>query len=133
MRKFLAATAIALCLAGHADAQSGGNGKPNSSYPSPLGYCQFTVTSSAQSLAQLSCTVPARAAYAAIAVETVGARMRDDGTAPTASVGFPLTPTSSTVPFYMGYQSNFSAMQFIAQSGSPVVDILFYDSIPGPP
>ena len=129
----LFALALFGLIASVASAQNGGNGKPNSSYPYPLGYCQFTVTSSAQTLAQLSCTVPARAAYAAIAVETVGARMRDDGTAPTASVGFPLTPTSSTVPFYMGYQSNFSAMQFIAQSGSPVVDILFYDSVPGPP
>ena len=132
MRFRLVAAALILAL-GPAAAQNGGNGKPNSVYATPLGYCQFTAQSSAQLLSAVTptstttCTPPARATWAQITVETAGVRWRDDGTAPTASIGMPIAAGG-----VFTYNGNMGAIQFIAQSGSPVVDISFYDA-PGVP
>lgn len=63
---------------------------------------------------------------AMICVETAGVRYRDDGTAPTASVGIPLVPVSSTVPTCNMYFGPLSKIQFIAISGSPTMDISYY-------
>jgi len=84
---------------------------------SPLAYQQYTSLSTATSLS----AVPARAATALICVETAAVRWRDDGTAPTASVGMPLSAGQC-----MQYFGMLSAIQFIAQSGSPVLDVSFY-------
>jgi hypothetical protein len=66
-------------------------------------------------------TVPAGTTLATICVETAAARYRDDGTAPTASVGLPLAAGAC-----MTYSGPFSALQLIAQSGSPVATIAYY-------
>lgn len=66
-------------------------------------------------------TPPAGAAFAEICVETASVRYRDDGTAPTASVGMPVT--SGTCFSYAG---PLSAVQFIAQSGTASVSVSYY-------
>lgn len=90
---------------------------PYSSLPTTsAGYQQITATSSAQSL-----TVPTGATIAQICVETAAIRYRDDGTAPTASVGMPVAAGTC-----FAYSAPLRAFQFIAQSGSPVLNILYY-------
>ena len=84
--------------------------------PTPLGYQQITSLASATSL-----TVPAGAVSAIIYVETAGVRWRDDGTAPTATVGMLLSAGQA-----FQYAANLAAIQFIAQSGSPVVNVSYY-------
>lgn len=95
----------------------------------PLGYCQMTSLSSAKPLVTANCStgsVPNGAVIAEICVETAGVRYRDDGTAPTASVGIPVIP-SATVPQCYAYAIiPMTAVQFIAVSGSPVVNVSFY-------
>lgn len=95
----------------------------------PLGFCQITSLASAVSLVTASCatgSVPTGATIAEICVEAAGIRYRDDGTAPTTTVGIPVEPTS-TSPICFAYAVNpLSNMQLIAISGSPVVNALFY-------
>lgn len=83
----------------------------------PLGYQQITAPSAATSL-----TVPTGAKLALIAVSTAPARFRDDGTAPTASIGFPL-PAAGPPFVYSGSLANF---QVIQQTSGAVLDILYY-------
>lgn len=83
----------------------------------PLGYQQITLSGATL------LTVPAGAKLALISVSTAAARYRDDGTAPTATVGFPL-PITTTTPFV--YSGNLATVQFIAQTGSPILDICYY-------
>lgn len=85
-------------------------------YQKPLGYQQITSLGSAANL-----TPPVGATAALITVETAGVRWRDDGSAPTASVGMPLTAGQSFT-----YYGNLSAIQFIAVSGSPTVNVSYY-------
>jgi hypothetical protein len=96
----------------------------------PLGYCQITSLGSAVALVSASCStgaVPAGATILEICVETAEVRYRDDSTAPTTSLGMPVAPLSSTVPFCFQYAATpLSQLQFIAVSGSPVVDVAFY-------
>ena len=56
----------------------------------PLGYRQITVSSTALALSSATGGVPKGATRAIIEVETDAIRYRDDGTAPTASVGMPV-------------------------------------------
>lgn len=82
----------------------------------PLGYQQITSLSSATSL-----TVPRGAIVALIQPETQAVRWRDDGTAPTASVGMPLA-VGETLP-YTGYLEN---LRFIEQVASAKLNIAYY-------
>lgn len=95
----------------------------------PLGFCQITSLGSAVALVTASCasgTVPGGTTIAEVCVETAGIRYRDDGTSPTTSVGIPVVP-SSTSPVCFAYAIKpLTAMQLIAISGSPVVNISFY-------
>lgn len=83
----------------------------------PLGFDSLAVGSTAVSL-----TVPTGATMARISVPTGTVLYRDDGTAPTATVGF-----SVTGPTTFDYAGDLSAIEFIA-SGSDAVtlSILFY-------
>lgn len=91
---------------------------------SSLGYQQITSLSSAQSL-----TVPARdmlgnkqqATIALITPETQGVRWRDDGTAPTASVGMPLAAGVT-----LQYDGDLTKIQFIEQTSSAKLNISYY-------
>ena len=89
---------------------------PVSGTPNPLGYQQITSLASSTAL-----TPPTGATIAQISVETAGVRYRDDGTAPTASVGMPLLAGANIT-----YGGSLSAIRFIAISGSPVLNVSYY-------
>jgi hypothetical protein len=77
-------------------------------------------------------TVPTKATIAQICVETAQVRYRDDGTAPTASVGMPVTP-GSTSPSCFQYAGPLSQLQFIAVSATATIDVLYYNQKTLPP
>ncbi len=86
---------------------------------SPLGYQQLTSLATAAAL-----TVPAGASTAEIecdSVSAVGVRFRDDGTAPTATVGMELLPGASF--FYTG---DLTKLQFIQVSASAKLNVSYY-------
>lgn len=95
-----------------------------SGYPVPviqgtltaLGYQQITSLSSAAAL-----TVPTGARLALIQPETQGVRWRDDGSAPTASVGMPLPPGAT-----LQYDGSLSAIRFIEVTASAKLNISYY-------
>ena len=84
----------------------------------PLGFQQISVGSSAGGL-----TVPAGADFAIMRASTADVSWRDDGIAPTASVGFPLLHTDVD-PFE--YHGDLGAFEAIAVSGSPVLNVSYY-------
>lgn len=90
-----------------------------------LGYQQITTLSSAQGL-----TVPqvdpvsglnAKPSIALITPETQAIRWRDDGTAPTASVGMPLAAGVT-----LQYDGDLSKIRFIEQTASAKINISYY-------
>ena len=89
-----------------------------------FGYQQISTLSSAAGL-----TVPALApdglnakpVFALIVAEGAPVRWRDDGTAPTASVGMPL---AVGVPFQ--YDGDLTKIRFIEQSASAKLNISYY-------
>lgn len=90
-----------------------------------LGYQQITSLSSASGL-----TVPSidpstgltvKANFALITPETQGVRWRDDGTAPTASVGMPLAAGVT-----LQYDGDLSKIKFIGQTASAKLNISYY-------
>lgn len=83
----------------------------------PLGYQQITSIGTAASL-----TVPSGANFARISVSTAAVRWRDDGTAPTSTVGMPMSNNDEP----MEYSGSLSALQFIAQSGNPALNVSYY-------
>jgi len=58
---------------------------------------------------------------ALIVAETKAVRWRDDGTAPTASIGMPL---ATGVP--LAYDGDLNAIRFIQQEASAVLNISYY-------
>lgn len=89
-----------------------------------LGYQQITSLSAATGL-----TVPTndssgnkqQPTFALIVAETQGVRWRDDGTAPTASVGMPLA-----VGVPLQYDGDLSRIRFIEQTASAKLNISYY-------
>lgn len=89
-----------------------------------IGYQQITSLSASTGL-----TVPLLDAtglncepvFALIIAETQGVRWRDDGTAPTASVGMPLSPG---IPFQ--YDGDLNKIRFIEQAASAKLNISYY-------
>ena len=89
-----------------------------------IGYQQITSLSSAQSL-----TVPLldktglnqKPTFALITPEAQNVRWRDDGVAPTATVGMPLA-----VGVTLQYDGDLSKIQFIEQAGSAKLNISYY-------
>jgi apolipoprotein N-acyltransferase len=84
---------------------------------SPLGYQQITSLAAAASL-----TPPAGANAAVVSVSGAPVRYRDDGTAPTATVGMPLA-----IGALFNYTGNLAAIQFIQQSATAVLDVSYYN------
>ncbi len=66
-------------------------------------------------------TAPAGATIATICVESASVRFRDDGATPTATIGAPVAAGSC-----FQYSGPLGAIQFVAQSGSPTLDVLYY-------
>ena len=81
-----------------------------------LGYQQITSLSSSTAL-----TVPAGATLALIVPETQNVRWRDDGIAPTASVGM-LVPANSS----MSYDGDLKAIRFIAATSGAILNVSYY-------
>lgn len=82
----------------------------------PLGYQQITSLSAATGF-----TIPTGATIALVTVETQAVRVRDDGTNPTASVGFPINVGSVVL-----FNTSLSAVKFIEQTPSAKIDVLYY-------
>ncbi len=111
--------AILIMLAVPAAAQTTVPGQPIV----PLGFCQIPAEALASAVnLSTACTIPAGATMAWLQAESANVRYRDDGTAPTASIGS-LVLSGNPGIFYPG---TLSALQFIAASGSPVLDVAFY-------
>lgn len=88
----------------------------------PLGCGQLATFSTATFLSAVSGGIPAGATMALLSVETNNVRYRDDGIAPTSSVGTPLAAGLSAWP----YSGSLSAIKFIPTTGSATVDVCFY-------
>lgn len=86
----------------------------------PCGFQQLAVDT-AKSL-----TIPAACGgvptLAVIRAEAQALRYRDDGVAPTTTVGMPIAITDGPIE----YQGTISALQFIAETSGGIVDVLFY-------
>lgn len=131
LRKLLFMASFAAAMIGRADAvnvtphydKSGGSNAGTIAGVAPIylynsvGTPQFGLSVATAT----SLTVPTGATIAQICVETAGVRYRDDGTAPTASSGMPVPPGTC-----FQYAGPLSSIQFIAQSGSPTIDVLYY-------
>jgi len=90
----------------------------------PLGYCQLSVTTAVQTS---TCSgFPTLATYAAVCNEGSAARWRDDGTAPTTTLGQPLGSGTPTVPTCQPMATTFSTLQWVAQSGTAIINFTFY-------
>jgi len=82
-----------------------------------LGYQQLTNVSSSTAL-----TVPAGTSFVLIQAEAQAVRWRDDGVAPTASVGYPLPAGSELV--YTG--SDATLLRFIQQTAGAILNVCYY-------
>ena len=91
----------------------------------PCGYQQITSMASAASL-----TVPAAGAvpsgsqkptYCIVTPQTQAVRWRDDGVAPTASVGYPLAAGAE-----LRYGGDLAKIQFIEQAASAAINVAYY-------
>ncbi len=83
---------------------------------SVLGYQQITSLSSSTQL-----TVPKYATYCVIIAETQAVRWRDDGVAPTGSVGMPLATGVALL-----YDGNLAEIRFIEQTASAKINVAYY-------
>lgn len=87
----------------------------------PKGFQRIASFSTLQTL-----TVPDGTLFATIQAETNDCYYRDDGVAPTASVGFRLFANSITK--YTGGPAGLKALQIIPVTGSAVLNVLYYGS-----
>ena len=87
----------------------------------PLGFQQLDATALS---AAVGLTVPPGANYALLIAETAGVRWRDDGTAPTSSVGMLIAQDAT-----LEYSGNLSMIKFIAASGSPLLNVSYYRAV----
>ena len=81
------------------------------------GYQQITDLSAA-----VSFTVPAGTTLILITPETQDVRWRDDGTNPTASIGYPLA-AGQELQYAAGQMSS---LKFIEQAASAVLNVTYY-------
>lgn len=88
-------------------------------YERPLGYQQITNLSAAVGL-----TVPPGTKLILIQPEGQAVRWRDDGTAPTATVGYPLTIGSELR--YTGWARAHPNMKIIEQVAGAKLNVLYY-------
>jgi hypothetical protein len=89
--------------------------------PGGAGTYQLSAANTASSASATSGGIPPGASMAYLQAETAGVRYRDDGGVPTASIGNVIGSGSGIL-----YTGTISSLQFIAQSGSPLLDVAFY-------
>lgn len=88
----------------------------------PLGYSRLTNLDTAKDLSQGDLgVIPAVAQIAIIQSEEQAVRWRDDGTAPTATVGLLLAAGAWIV-----YYGDLKRIQFIEQAAGAIVHVSFY-------
>lgn len=87
----------------------------------PAGYCQASITTATALSAMNGGTIPPTVTLTRIIVEGAAVRYRDDGTAPTATVGQPLA-----IGVELLYTGAPNKLQFIPQTGTAVVNASFY-------
>lgn len=122
MRKLLLAAALAaLPLVGHA-APPGAASVIWAAQLSPRGYCQLTSLSASTLLSACSGGIPDGATIANVIVESQAVRYRDDGTAPSATVGMPLAVGTDKV-FVL---NNLGTLRFIEQTSGAKLNVSFY-------
>lgn len=81
-----------------------------------LGYEQITALSSVKSL-----TPPTTATYAIIQAEAQAVRWRDDGTAPSATVGMTIASGGE-----LRYDGNLKTIQFFEAAASAKLNVSYY-------
>lgn len=81
-----------------------------------LGYQQITSLSSSTAL-----KVPVGATMALIIPETQNVRWRDDGVAPTTTVGMPVLTNTS-----MSYDGDLKAIRFIGVASGAILNVSYY-------
>ena len=81
------------------------------------GFQQITVLTSSTAL-----TVPAGARYAVIQCTGQPVRYRDDGTAPTATIGSRILTTSDG----LWYTAKLARLRFIEESATAVLNVSYY-------
>jgi hypothetical protein len=86
------------------------------------GTYQLSATNTASAATVTSGGIPPGATSAFLESEIAGVRYRDDGGAPTAAIGALVV---NGIPGIL-YTGTLSQLQFIAASGSPLLDIAFY-------
>lgn len=86
----------------------------------PCGYWQATVTTLTPVSIPTACGTNPQ--LAVIKAEAQALRYRDDGIAPSATVGQPVATADGPIQ----YEGTISALQFIAQTAGGIVDVLFY-------
>jgi hypothetical protein len=103
------------------------------------GYCQITSLAAAVALPtalntagcnpipSANCSSAAQCpVFAEICNEGTAARYRDDGTAPTASIGMIVPSGTATAPSCFQYAGPLAALQLISESSGSVIDLTFY-------
>jgi len=90
--------------------------------PGGAGTYLLSATNTASSSSVTSGGIPVGATMAFLQAETADIRYRDDGGAPTASIGDLIV---HNIPGIL-YTGTLTAVQFIAVSGSPLLDVAFY-------
>jgi hypothetical protein len=113
MKKLIIAAALLFASVAHAD-------QPLRFVP--CGYQQITSLSSAVSLTIPSSCGGLPVAFAVLKAEAQALRYRDDGTAPTNSVGMPMAVADPAFT----YTGTLSALQFIEQTSGGKLDVLYY-------
>ena len=89
----------------------------------PLGYQQISAATLATATAL---TIPAGAIVALVTVDTAAVRWRDDGTAPTASIGMQMIATATATSSLAFAGASMSAVKFILAAGSPILNVSYY-------
>lgn len=83
----------------------------------PLKFEQIVLTSTAASL-----NPPSGARIAVIDTEAQNARWRDDGTAPTATVGMRCIADTE-----LAYNGNLSTIKFVAETAGSIINVSYYE------
>jgi hypothetical protein len=98
-------------------------GWPHSSYKwTPLGYEQITNLSVAIGLGAMTINIPNDTIMCLIQAEAQGVRWRDDGVAPTATVGMILAAGQT----FQYTTPDFTKIQFIQQTAGAILNVNFY-------
>lgn len=119
MRTILLSLLVGLGLIATAAAQTTVPGLPLVA----LGYCQLSSIDASTALSSCSGGIPAGANFAVLQPEAQAIRYRDDGTAPTASVGYPVAVGAS-----LTRSGNLSAVRVISSTAGAKLNVLFYRS-----